>query len=91
MSLFAGAGGAKQELGEKILVVKGVCEHIGLYIGLAAYTAVGAWVFQELENPHEVETLETYQALLIAKREVFLRSVWNQSSHSGDYREVSRE
>ena len=88
MSLFAGAGGKKQDIGDKIQAVKGVFEHVGLYIGLACYTALGAKVFQELENPHEVDTLETYQALLIAKREVFLRSVWNESSNSANYREV---
>ena len=87
MSLFAGASGGA-DLGEKIQAVKGVCEHVGLYLGLAVYTAVGAWVFQQLENPQEVETLETYQALLISKREVFLRSVWNESSNNVNYREV---
>ena len=51
MSLFAGAGGEKQHIGEKMQAVKGVCEHVGLYIGLACYTALGAKVFQELENP----------------------------------------
>ena len=51
MSLFAGAGGKKQQLGEKIQRVKGVLEHIGLYVGLACYTAIGAKVFQELEKP----------------------------------------
>ena len=59
-------------------------------LGLACYTAIGAKVFQELENPHEVDTLETYQALLISKREVFLRSVWNESSNSANYREVRK-
>ena len=88
MSLFAGAGGKKPQIGEKIQQVKGVLEHIGLYVGLACYTAIGAKVFQVLENPHEVETLETYQALLISKREVFLRSVWNESSNNVNYREV---
>ena len=91
MSLFAGAGGKKQELGDQIKRVKGVLEHIGLYVGLACYTAIGAKVFQVLENPHEVDTLETYQALLISKREMFLRSVWNESSNSANYREVRGE
>jgi hypothetical protein len=86
--MFASAGGKKQQIGEKIQRVKGVLEHVGLYVGLACYTAIGAKVFQELENPHEVDTLETYQALLISKREVFLRSVWNESSNSVNYREV---
>ena len=60
--MFASAG-KKEQLGEKIQRVKGVLEHIGLYVGLACYTAIGAKVFQELENPHELDTLETYQAL----------------------------
>ena len=88
MTMFASAGGKKEQIGEKIQQVKGVLEHIGLYVGLACYTAIGAKVFQELENPHEVDTLETYQALLISKREVFLQSVWNESSNSANYREV---
>ena len=37
-------------------------------------------IFQALENPHEVDTLETYQALLVAKRKVFLNSIMNQTS-----------
>ena len=86
--MFASAGGKKEQLGEKIQRVKGVLEHIGLYVGLACYTAIGAKVFQELENPHEVDTLETYQALLISKREVFLSSFWNESSNGGNYTEV---
>ena len=84
VKMFASAGGEKEQS------VKGVLEHIGLYVGLACYTAIGAKVFQELENPHEVDMLETYQALLISKREVFLRSVWNESSNSANYREVRK-
>ena len=72
VKMFASAGGKKQQIGDKIQRVKGALEHIGLYVGLACYTAIGTKVFQELENPHEVDTLETYQALLISKREVFL-------------------
>ena len=89
MSVFAGAGGKKEELGERIQRVKGVLEHVGLYVGLAFYTAVGAKVFQVLENPHERDTLETHQALLISKRELFLRSIWNESINSANYREVN--
>ena len=51
MSVFAGAGGAGAQLGDKIAAVKGVCEHVLQYVGLALYTAVGAWVFVQLENP----------------------------------------
>jgi hypothetical protein len=71
MSLFPATGG---KIGEKIKRLKGVLEHIGLNVGLACYKAIGAKVFQELEDPHEVDTPETYQALLISKEEVFLRS-----------------
>ena len=88
VKMFASAGGKKEHLGEKIQRVKGVLEHVGLYVGLACYTAIGAKVIQEVENPHEVDTLETYQVLLISKREVFLRSVWNESSNIANYREV---
>ena len=37
-------------------------------------------IFQSLENPNEVETLETYKALLLSKRKIFLNSVWNVTS-----------
>jgi len=68
--------------------IKQVVAHLGLYIGLIGYTAIGAKIFQMIENPHELDTLETYQALLISKREVFLRSVWNESSNNVNYRET---
>ena len=45
-------------------------------------------IFQELENPAEVASLTTYQALLITKREVFLQSVYNESRNNVFYREV---
>ena len=48
MSVFAGAGGGGPQLGEKIAAVKGVCEHVLQYIGLALYTAVGAKVYHML-------------------------------------------
>ena len=46
MSFFASAGKQKPDLGVKIKRVKGALEHIGLYLGLALYTAVGAKVGQ---------------------------------------------
>ena len=58
-------------------------------MGVACYTAVGAYVFKLLENPNERETLETYQALLVSKRELFLRSLWNISRNTVNYQEVN--
>ena len=37
-------------------------------------------VFQLLELPAETQKMETYQALLVAKRKVFLNSIMNQTS-----------
>jgi len=64
-----------------------VATHFGLYVGLIVYTAIGAKIFQIIENPNELTTLKTYQALLVSKREVFLRSVWNESTNNVNYRE----
>ena len=44
MSVFAGVGKHKPAIGVKIERVKGALEHLGLYVGLALYTAVGAKV-----------------------------------------------
>jgi len=44
MSLFASAGKSNKELGVRIKQVRSVLEHIGLYVGLAVYTAAGAKV-----------------------------------------------
>lgn len=65
-----------------------VATHFGLYVGLIVYTAIGAKIFEMIESPNEVDTLKTYQALLISKREVFLLSVWNESTNSVNYRET---
>ena len=61
MSVFAGAKGRvkKKEqqqaetdsFGSRFPVIKPVLEHLGLYIGLACYTAVGAKV---ISNNHTV-------------------------------------
>merc|ERR1719206_223381 len=67
--------------------IKQVFSHGGLYLGLVLYTAVGAKIFQELENPAEVASLNTYQALLITKREVFLQAVYNETRNNVFYRE----
>jgi hypothetical protein len=44
MSLFASAGKSNKQLGVRIKQVRSVLEHIGLYVGLAVYTAAGAKV-----------------------------------------------
>ena len=72
-------------------------EHVGLYMGLAIYTALGAkvpamattmcQVFQMLENPAEMDTLLTFQSLLVTRRELFLASVVNESRNSANYQE----
>ena len=89
MSLFAGAGGKKLEQGSQIQRVKSVLEHIGLYVGLACYTAIGAKVFQELELPHEKQVLETQRKILLNKRDFFIWEVGNISLNSANHREVS--
>lgn len=81
MSLFASAGG------QRIKQVRSVLEHIGPYVGLAVYTAAGAKIFQSIEHPNELDVLNTYQALLISKRQVFLRAVWNTSQNLVNYHE----
>lgn len=84
-------GKGEKEVGispEALNKLKQVATHIGLYIGLIVYTAIGAKIFQIIENPNELDTLQTYQALLVSKREVFLRSVWNESVNSANYRET---
>lgn len=75
-------------LNQKIRRVKTALEHVGLYVGLALYTAAGAKVFQLVENPAEMATLQTYQALLVNRRQVFLGSVRNESRNSADYDET---
>ena len=109
MSVFAGGSKGKKVpkkeqlrqqtettfIGSKVAALKTIFEHVGLYIGLACYTAIGAkvcfeskcdWllrcypdhllqVFQLLENPHELEKLETNQALLVTSREEFIISI----------------
>jgi len=84
MSLFAAGGG-------RIKQVRSVLEHVGLYVGLAVYTLAGAKIFQVIEHPNELDILQTYQALLISKREIFLRSVWNESQNNVNYREKVEE
>ena len=37
-------------IGSKIAAVKSFLEHVGLYIGLACYTALGAKVFSYCDN-----------------------------------------
>ena len=66
-------------------------------MGLAIYTALGAkvaamatttcQVFQMVENPAEMDTLITYQSLLVTRRELFLASVANESRNSVNYEE----
>jgi len=73
---------------EAIAKLRQVATHFGLYVGLIVYTAIGAKIFEMIESPNEVDTLKTYQALLISKREVFLLSVWNESTNSVNYRET---
>ncbi|XP_040569259.1 TWiK family of potassium channels protein 7 isoform X2 [Lepeophtheirus salmonis] len=62
--------------------VKNLVEHIGLYVGLAIYTAAGAKIFQVLEHPLEEEKLTSLQNLVILERENFLRFIFNGSWNS---------
>jgi len=63
---------------------KTVLGHLAMYIGLIAYTAVGAWIFQVLEYPTEEEKMETIQNLTIIERENFLNLVLNLTSELND-------
>jgi len=59
--------------------IKSLASHASLYLGIVIYTAIGAKVFQMLELPSETDRLETYQALLITKRVIFLETIYNAS------------
>ena len=50
MSLFASAGKSNKQLGVRIKQVRSVLEHIGLYVGLAVYTAAGAKVKEDTKG-----------------------------------------
>jgi len=65
---------------EAVSRLKQFGSHVGLYTGLIVYTAIGAKVFQAIEHPFEKERLETYQALLVTKRVLFLANLYNASS-----------
>merc|ERR550539_962973 len=67
---------------EQLETLKKVCAHVGLYIGLIAYTAIGAKIFQMLESPHEKDKLETYQGLLVSQRRIFLESICNETENT---------
>lgn len=60
--------------------IKSLASHASLYMGIVIYTAIGAKVFQLLELPSETGRLETYQALLVTKRVIFLESIYNSSA-----------
>ena len=61
-----------------------VLEHVGLYVGLACYTALGAKVFQMLENPHEMEKSAHFQSVLNSSRNNFLERVSHVSKNAAD-------
>lgn len=60
--------------------IKKVFNHLGLYLGLILYTAVGAWIFILIEHPVEREKLDTLQTLLHSERKNFLNLVYNLTS-----------
>lgn len=62
---------------EQIKTLKTVLSHLGLYIGLVAFTALGAWIFQVLEFPSERERMTTVQNLTIIQRENLLKMIFN--------------
>ncbi|XP_059083027.1 TWiK family of potassium channels protein 7-like isoform X2 [Tigriopus californicus] len=61
--------------------------HLGMYLGLVAYTTVGAYIFQALEHPLEVQTLEEIQSLVLLERENFVRFIFNGSWNSVTHRD----
>jgi len=62
---------------EQIKTLKTVLGHLGLYVGLVAFTALGAWIFQVLEFPSERERMTTVQNLTIIQRENLLKMIFN--------------
>ena len=65
MSFFASVGKPKPVLGVKIKKVKGALEHIGLYVGLALYTAVGAKVLSTtLRGPYHYHIISGFSIRL---------------------------
>ncbi|TRY73133.1 hypothetical protein TCAL_08800 [Tigriopus californicus] len=60
--------------------IKKVFNHLGLYLGLILYTAVGAWIFILIEHPVEREKMDTLQTLLNSERKNFLNLVYNLTS-----------
>ncbi|XP_023345518.1 potassium channel subfamily K member 18 isoform X2 [Eurytemora carolleeae] len=69
---------------EAVNKFKSLASHVGLYVGIVVYTAIGAKIFQTIEHPYERDTLETYQALLITKRVLFLSALQNITSDKTD-------
>lgn len=70
---------------EQFEKIKKIVTHVGLYVGLVAYTAIGAKIFQIFESPFEMEKLEIYKGMLVSERQIFLNSIisiWNNSSGS---------
>lgn len=56
-----------------------VLSRTGLYLGLIIYAAVGGKIFQELESPSELASLQSHHTLLMNERELFLQSAVNSS------------
>jgi len=74
-------------LGNKLGPLKPALSHLGLYISIVAYTAVGAGIFQALEHPVEEEKLLQLQKDVIEERQDFVRFIFNGSWNSVVHRE----
>jgi hypothetical protein len=65
---------------EQVKLLKTVLSHVGLYVGLIIYTALGAWIFQMLEFPVEEEKMTTLLDLVVTERENFINLIFNLTS-----------
>ncbi|XP_035714438.1 TWiK family of potassium channels protein 7 isoform X2 [Folsomia candida] len=58
--------------------------HFGLFVALIIYTGIGAWVFQTLEGPYEIDRKTTLKHLLLEGRTNFTRTVLSSSLEADD-------
>jgi len=71
----------------KLDPLKPALSHIGLYLSLAAYTAIGAKIFQALEHPVEEDKLLDLQDRVLRERQNFVHFIFNGSWNSVVHRQ----
>ncbi|XP_023720280.1 potassium channel subfamily K member 1 [Cryptotermes secundus] len=57
--------------------------HVGLFLTLMIYTAVGGMVFNELESPAEVSLLQELQTSVLKERRFLIHTIVNHTINSG--------